>query len=138
MQKVDKEVCEQDFAKWLDNMHVGERKRTRLAHAQAEIVAAMEHGEVHLSEKGALIQTLNEPITGNADGEQVIMLEQLSYGRRLPVGEVQRALRGVAEGDALGANIAHLAALTQQNNALLGKLDYEDYALATNVLSYFL
>lgn len=132
---INPETAKQDVERWLTYKKVSEKKRTNYRDAIEELEEAVAAGRLTIAENCEITQKLIFPIedkTGNP------FLEELTFTPRINVMELNKHTKTVKPTDTDGRIAAYMAALTKQSAGILGKMDTEDHAIASNIVVFFL
>ena len=135
MSTVSKEVATQDIEKWLEYRKVKDKKIQESLSQQEELIAAIEDGSMVVDSDFNLVFKLAFPIK-NPQGE--VTVSELKFKPRIFVHELNAKLKGVSASSPDERILAYAAALTGQTNALISKLDTEDYRIVSSIVMYFL
>lgn len=132
MEKVSKEIAEQEVIKWLDFKRVKENTRESYKSAIEEITNAIEFGDLVLNDETMEFeQSLTFPVG------QELTIDKLVFKPRLKIGEIQKAMRGVKSDDTQGMIMAIVSALTTKTTGVLKELDTQDYGICQNIALFF-
>lgn len=130
---VSETVARKDVDRWLDYKRVGDRKREDNASAIDGMVAAVQDGQLIISEEGhEIVQNLKFPI-GN-DGNT----KELKFKARLSIKDRNRKLKGTKATDTAEYLVALIAALANTNKAVIEEMDTEDHNIAQNIALFFI
>ena len=146
---VSKELAIRDVDAWLD--YKGVLNSTRIT--QEEVINSLyelvEEGVLSIdsglgTDKDAedvsddatfnITHKLRVPLT--QDGE--VTLSSLSYKPRIANSEPDKYSKGVKAGDGEGKVASYICALTAQPRGVIKKLDSLDYAIAQNIVIFFI
>lgn len=130
-QVVSLEQATKEVTDWLDYKKVSSTKRDERKPQIETLIGAICEGSLTLNDY-KFRQKLKVPF-----GKDVIF-EELEYLPRIPIDVIAMHLRSVKSDDPDGRLLAHVAALTTQARAVLGKMDTEDYATAQAIAYFFL
>lgn len=132
MQKVLREVAEQEVQSWLDYKKVSDSRREEKAEQIKALVNAIADGQVILNEDYTLTQVLLSEV-----GVEV-KIKELTFKARLSGAQIQTYLQGVKPTDIDGRLYGYIAALTGQPKEVVRNLDTEDLTVAQNIAFFFL
>lgn len=129
---VAEEVAKSEFENWLKSRRIRAIKRESLADAEKTIIEAIMYGLVEFKEsedgKPQVVQNLEFPLTN---------IDKIEYKNRITVKELQAASR--LGGSDFDKSLTLLAKQTNiQNTALVASLEFSDYELSQQILTYFL
>lgn len=127
MQKVLREVAEQEVQSWLDYKKVSDSRREEKAEQIKALVNAIADGQVILNEDYTLTQVLLSEV-----GVEV-KIKELTFKARLSGAQIQTYLQGVKPTDIDGRLYGYIAALTGQPKEVVRNLDTEDLTVAQNI-----
>lgn len=130
---ISEAIARQDVDRWLDYKKIGETKREDNQAAIDGIVASVMDGEMVVSDQGHEITHLLRFPVGNQED-----IKQLTYKARLSLKERNKKLKGVKLTDTGEYLVALIAALANENKAVIEELDTEDYNTAQNVALFFI
>ena len=133
--KINNEIANQEFKKWLDSKRIKKVKIKEALTQQEIIVEAIEEGDLIIKEDFTMEYSLAFPLQSD-DGE--MMLDKLVFKHRMRKEDFDKKYRGLKGTDADGRLSATIAALTGQNTNLIGKLDSIDAEVCTSIAVYFL
>lgn len=132
MNKVSKEVAENEVTSWLDFKKVNQKKRDLYRDNIDTLVDAICDGCLILDENKIFIHKLKFPI-----GEEEIFSE-LKYKPRAKVSTIQVCLQNVKATDADGRICGYMAALTGVDRNIIKQQDTEDYEIGRAIVLFFL
>jgi hypothetical protein len=133
MSVVSKEQALKEVNEWLDFKQVSFRKRAKVQENIERIAEAIEDGILVLDPTTKVFtQQLKFPF-----GEEV-KIETLRFKPLLEVRDIQSKLSGVPADDGYGRAFAHIAAATGEDRNVIGKMNYEDYSLAGDLVIFFM
>lgn len=133
MEKVSREVAEQEVYAWLDYKKVSTKKRESYKEHTDTLVDAIVDGYLSLNKDDMSFEhTLKFPTEGE------MLLTKLTYKPRLKVQTVHLHLQNVKSNDADGRLCAYIAALTSKPKELVKHLDSEDYSIGQSIAIFFL
>lgn len=132
---VSKEVAEQEVEKWLDYKKYDEEENEELMQRKETLARAISLGHLTLEKDFSLKHNLKFPIT---DDEGKPLLSEMRYKPRLKMSEVETKMKGIDTKVGLSVIGAYVAALTDQSNGLIKKLDSSDNKIAQSVAGFFL
>lgn len=135
MSVVAREVAEQEVNKWLNFKQISPSKRSAKQDAINALIENIEDGDLVLKEEGEdlfLVQTLKLPTKGE------LPLTELRYRSRLDIGKLNNRLKQIKGLDPFASVVAYVAALTDQNSAVIQTLDTEDYSISQNIALFFM
>ena len=95
------------------------------------MIDAFVDGTVTLNENNVITHHLTFPI--GDDGS----IATLDFVPRIAVGTLHKHLKGVSAGNADGRILAYISALTNKPSGLIGKMDTEDYSIASSIAIFF-
>ncbi len=136
MAKINIEIAEQAFIGWLDFKRVRESKRENNIDQQNIIVEAIADGDLVIDEKDFFMTyNLLKPILSD-DGD--VMLDKLVFKPRITKGDLNKKYKGLKPTDADNRLLATIAAITDQNRGMIGKIDTDDISVCESIAVYFL
>ena len=133
MSKVDIEVAEQDFQRFIDALKVNELKLKKLEEEKESVIELIEYGHACVEEDGKIIYKLIEPVTFEVSGKEAI--SELKFGlRRITVGEMEKHMVGKNDIEKTRRMFAYL---TGTNSGLFKGLK-DDFMNVANIAAFFL
>ena len=130
---INEATAQKDVERWLDYKRVGSRKREDNSAAIEGIVSAIMDGDMVVSNEGHEIKHILRFPIGNNDA-----VKELNYKARLSIKERNKKLKGIKATDTNEYLVALIAALADQNKAVIEELDTEDNNIAQNVALFFI
>lgn len=127
------EVAQKDIEKWLDFKKVSPSKREKLKENIDVLIEAVTMGDLVVTEKLELEQTLKFPLVGESE-----TVTKFTYKPRIDVAQVGEKIKGVSPKDLKGFSFAYTSALTGNPMALCKKMDTEDSSIADKIVEFFL
>jgi hypothetical protein len=132
MKKVSEELARQEVEQWLQFKRVDADKIEENKDQIESLVKAISNGHLEMGENYVFKQTLKFPL----QNEQSVT--ELTYKPRVTIADIKTRTQNVKSGDMYGLIVAHIAALTSENSAVVLKLDTEDYKVASAIAIFFL
>jgi len=133
--KVERKFAEEQIEKWIDFKRVKKSIRKRNEEQEKILIEAIEYGDLNIEDDMSLTYTLLEPVK-TKEGD--IMLDKLTFMPRIRKEQLNRKYSGIKTTDADGRLLATIAALTEKNTGLIGKLYTEDISVCESIAVYFL
>lgn len=126
-------VARENVNKWLDYKRVGPSKREDNVSAIDSMVAAVQDGQIIISDEGhEITHKLKFPIGTNED------IKELTYKARLSIKDRNRKLKGTKATDTAEYLVALIAALANENKAIVEEMDTEDHNIAQSIALFFI
>lgn len=132
IEKVSREVAEEEVEKWLDAKRVFQETRDKYKDHIEVIVEAMMNGVLMLTEENKFKHTLLFEI---GDGGAITELEYLF---RANDKIITPHMKGVKNDDVDGRLNALIAAITKQTRGIISNLDTVDKRIATAIGIFFM
>ncbi len=130
--KLTQEQASKDFLEQLDFLNITPLERQNNADIIDLITEAIQMGRLTINEDKTVTQKLLHPIGNQED------VKQLVFKARLQERDLRIHLKGVKATDVDGRLMAHVAALTSVNAALLGYLDKADLKVTHAYITFFI
>lgn len=135
MNKVAREVAEEEVTSWLDKKKVYESTRETYKDSIETLIDAVCAGDLTLGDDFKFTHTLLFPIEGE---NKEIFFKELVYVPRLNDKQLKPKLNGVKSGDADGRLNALVAALTSKTREEISNLDTADKKISMAIGIFFL
>lgn len=133
MEKVLRDVAEQEVNAWLDHKRMSEKRREEKKEAINSLVNFIQEGTLVIdTESFEITQKLFFEV-----GEQV-KIKELKWKPFGNVGRVQLYMKNVDSADFTGNSIAHACAQTGQSKNIINALDSEDIAVVKVITVFFM
>ena len=130
--KVDIEIAEQDFQRFIEALKVNELKLKKLEEEKDAVIELIEYGHACVEEDGKIIYKLIEPVEFESGKEAI---SELKFGlRRITVGEMEKNMIGKNDIEKTRRMFAYL---TKTNSGLFKGLK-DDFMNVANIAAFFL
>jgi len=123
------DVATADVERFLDARFVPDVSRKDNEISVNKLIAAVQYGQLMVSNSGSLTQKLNFPILAS---DNSVVLGELKYKMRLTMNEVEQCLKSDAP-----ANRMYGSFLTEQNSEMIGKMDTSDLTILSHIVVFF-
>lgn len=132
MSKVDIEVAEHDFQRFVEALKINELKLKKLEEEKDAVIELIEYGYISVDEEGKITYKLIEPVEYESGKEA---LSSLTFGlRRVTVGEMEKQMVGKNDIEKTRRMFGYL---TKQNSALFKKMG-DDFMNISHIAAFFL
>ena len=132
MGKVDIEVAEQDFQRFVKALKVNELKLKKLEEEKEAVIELIEYGYAYVDEEGKITYKLIEPVTFESGKEAI---SELKFDlRRITVGEMEKNMTGKND---IEKTRRMFGFLTKTNSGLFKGLK-DDFMNIANIAAFFL
>lgn len=133
MNKVTREIAEQDFMSWFEAKKLPQFMLEKHADDKEAMISAIMTGNLVLNEDFTFTQKLNFPVKGSN-----MEVSELKYAFRISEGVLAASLRGIKTDDLIGQMpIAYISALTNEQKGTIRALDQIDSQLGKNIAAFF-